>query len=81
MPIRGMRPAGVALLIGLASFATRTNAEQCNNAMITPVLEKLYAAGNALGHPGEVTPEQKDFAISAIEAAISLLDRIPLESR
>jgi hypothetical protein len=63
------------------SFATRTNAEECNNATITPLLERLYAAGNALGDPGEVTPEQKEFADSAIEAAINLLDRIPLESR
>lgn len=81
MPIRGMRPAGVALLIGLSSFATRTNADQCNHVTIERVLDKLNAAAGAIAHDGDVTPEQKVFAVDAIQAAVSMLDEIPLESR
>jgi hypothetical protein len=81
MSIRGIRSVGVVVLIGLSSFATKTNADQGNIARIERVLEALYAVGNALGHPGDVSPNEKELAVNAIQAAISMLRQISLESR
>jgi hypothetical protein len=77
MSIRGKRIPRAVLSVGLLLFATGTSADQRSDAIIEEVLHLLDAASQTLSHPGDVSSDDKERALSQIRAAMAMLMRLP----
>jgi hypothetical protein len=76
MSIRRRGIASAVLSVGVLLFATGASADQRSDAMIEEVLHLLDAASQTLSHPGDVSSDDKERALSQIRAAMAMLMRL-----
>ena len=73
MGIRRPRLTLVGLSVALLCFAGGSSADPRTDAMVERVLAPLNAAMGLLTHPGDLTPDDREHAVDAIQAAIYAL--------